>query len=98
MAERRMPILDASGTDWVQVDNAEASVLGNYWNAIHRFRDTGDSRGLNKFTDTTVAGRRLSVDLDEIEYWAAAGETNRHRRLRWLRSRPPSSKQPTTMD
>jgi hypothetical protein len=69
-----MPILTAQGRIWVDVGDREASVVGAYWNDVHRFRDTGDLGTLDRYAGVRIAGRLLEADPDEIEFWAAQGE------------------------
>jgi hypothetical protein len=69
-----MPVLRSDGLVWVEVDDREASVLGGYWNAVHRFRDSGELGELESFSRAIVGGLWLEVDPDQLEYWAAIGE------------------------
>jgi hypothetical protein len=73
---RLMRILTPSkGLVWVlPEDDEQASTLGSYWNDTHRFRDTGDTRGLARYAGRKVRGYPFETDPDEIEYWAAQGE------------------------
>lgn len=75
MADLRMPILTTNGRIWVEVENPiERSLVGSYWNAAHRYRDTGDLEPLDSFAGRQVAGHLLETDPDEIEFRAAQGE------------------------
>ena len=53
---------------------AEASDVGSYWNAVRHFVRTGDDSGLSYFEGVRIGEYELETDLQEIEYWAAAGE------------------------
>lgn len=57
----------------------QASLLGEYWAAVHKYVSTGDSSAIEKFKDKhiTDAGRKripLLTDLEEIDRQASAGE------------------------
>ena len=59
-------------------DSREASLVGKYWNAVHRYLSTGDASGLQKFRKKRVkeaSGKRilLLTDLDELGRQASAG-------------------------
>lgn len=76
MASERMPILTDDGQDWVEVDDPEErSLVGSYWNAIDRYKD-GDVDAVEPFSGVRIAGRLLVTDPDEIEFWAARGDTD----------------------
>jgi hypothetical protein len=71
----QMPALTNQGMVWIDVpDPIDRSLLGGYWNAVHRFRDTGDDRDLGRFAGLVIAGYELQTDLDEIEFWAYQGQ------------------------
>lgn len=59
-------------------DTREASILGDYWNAVDRYRDTGDASALKHFDGKHVIdadGKRvpLITDLKEIDRQGSAG-------------------------
>lgn len=59
-------------------DSREASHLGAYWAAVHRYLQTGDASRLNKFRGkkiTDTKGKKFSflTDLDELNRLASAG-------------------------
>jgi hypothetical protein len=59
-------------------DSRQASILGKYWNAVERYRDTGDASGLWEFKGKHVIdadGSRvpLLTDLRELDRQGAAG-------------------------
>ena len=75
MAQDRMRILIADGVGWVTPrGEAEASDIGTYWNAVRRYRRTGDDSGLWPYEGMQIAGHTLETDPDVIDYWAATGE------------------------
>ncbi len=77
LAYPRMPILTSEGQLWVEIsDPAERSLVGSYWNAAHRYRDDGELAQLDAYAGVRVAGRLLVTDPDEIEFWAARGDTD----------------------
>lgn len=70
-----MPILTSEGRVAVEDPSwEEASVIGQYWNAVIEFRDTGSIAGLEWFEGVEIAGQPLLTDPDEVEFWAAQGE------------------------
>lgn len=59
-------------------DSRQASLLGEYWAAVHKYLATGDSSGLTRFRRKRIAdgnGKRISLltDLDELDALGAAG-------------------------
>jgi|SRR5579862_9023558 len=59
-------------------DSAAATRVGQYWNAVRWFLDTGDGSKLRLFRKlqiTNADGNRISflTDLDELERLGAAG-------------------------
>lgn len=59
-------------------DSREASLLGEYWNAVDRFLRTGDSSGLQqlrkkRITDAGGKKIRLLTNLEELNRQASAG-------------------------
>jgi hypothetical protein len=59
-------------------DSRQASILGKYWNAVERYRDTGDASGLREFKGKHVIdadGMRvpLLTDLRELDRQGSAG-------------------------
>lgn len=56
----------------------DATLLGDYWNAVHLFLETGDDSKLRTFRGKSVAavdGSRVTLmtDLDELERLGSAG-------------------------
>jgi hypothetical protein len=59
-------------------DSRQASILGDYWNAVDRYRDTGDASVFKQFKGKHVIdadGKRvpLLTDLHEIDRQGSAG-------------------------
>ena len=59
-------------------DSRQASQLAEYWNAVHRYLETGDASALQKFrrtriTDATGTRVPLLTDLDELDRLGSAG-------------------------
>jgi hypothetical protein len=59
-------------------DSRQASLLGRYWNAVDRYRDTGDSSVLREFRGKYIidaSGKRaaLLTDLRELDRLGSAG-------------------------
>jgi hypothetical protein len=59
-------------------NSREASKAAVYWNAVHRYLDTGDSNAIRQFTDENLldaTGSRvpLLVDLEELDRLGGAG-------------------------
>jgi hypothetical protein len=59
-------------------DSRQATVIGEYWNAVHRYLSRGDAAELEKFRRKrvrTASGKRISLltDLDELGRQASAG-------------------------
>ncbi len=59
-------------------DSRQASTLGEYWNAVHRYLATGDSSGIKKFEGRhviDVEGKKvpLLTDLRELDRLGSAG-------------------------
>lgn len=70
-----MRILTGNGVQWVDVaTDAEASEIGSHWNAVRRYRRTGDDSDLWPFEGEQIAGHLPETDLDAIDFWAATGE------------------------
>ncbi len=58
-------------------DSRQASLLGQYWTAVERYRDTGDASALRKFrgkhiTDATGKRVRLLTDLRALDHLGSA--------------------------
>jgi hypothetical protein len=72
----RMRILARDeGVVWVTPEtDADASEIGSYWNAVRRYRRTGDDSDLWPFESEQIAGHAWETDLDAIDFWAATGE------------------------
>src|SRR5208283_2298283 len=77
---RPLLILDHGGRREIAVlDSRQGSLLGKYWNAVHRYLDTGDALALRKFqgehiTDANGTKHLLLTDLAELERQGNAGE------------------------
>ena len=59
-------------------DSRQASLLGKYWTAIERYRDTGDASALREFRgkhiiDATGKRVRLLADRGELDRLGSAG-------------------------
>jgi hypothetical protein len=60
------------------LDPKEASVIGRYWAAVHKYLETGDTSALHKIRRKTVTdadGKRVRLikDLAELDRLASAG-------------------------
>src|SRR5579864_7752915 len=73
---RHLPIATADGLKKdVRIRGSRtASLIGEYWNAVGVFRDTGEEEPLRKFTDFFPAGVRVLTDPTAIEALARRGE------------------------
>jgi soluble cytochrome b562 len=86
-----MRVLTPKGqqTLWVLEGSDDASNIGHHWNAIKRFRNTGERRDIERFKDVEITGidpdspdmenprvltLSLASDLDQIRKWAKQGE------------------------
>jgi hypothetical protein len=58
----------------VEVDPAEASLLGEYWNAVGHYWRTGDTTRLDALYGESVAGVVLETDPDVIDEFGRRGE------------------------
>lgn len=77
MTKPRMPILTSEGQIWVEIeDPTMRSDVGSYWNAVDRYKDEGELAQLDAFSGVRIVGRLLITDPDEIEFWAARGDTD----------------------
>jgi hypothetical protein len=59
-------------------DSRQASLLGKYWTAVERYRDTGDASALREFRrkyiiDTHGKRHRLLTDLRALDRLGSAG-------------------------
>jgi hypothetical protein len=59
-------------------DSRQASLLGKYWNAVERYRDTGDGSALREFRGKCIidaSGKRvpLLTDLHDLDRLGSAG-------------------------
>jgi anti-anti-sigma regulatory factor len=59
-------------------DFSQASLLGRYWAAVDRYRDTGDASALREFRgkyiiDTNGKQHRLLTDLRALDRLGSAG-------------------------
>jgi hypothetical protein len=59
-------------------DSRQATMIGEYWNAVHRYLTTGDATELERFRRKrvkTASGKRISLltDVDELGRQASAG-------------------------
>jgi len=63
------------GPVWITPEqDAEASEIGRYWNALRHYRRTGDDSRLWPFEGEQIAGHIWETDLDAIDFWAATGQ------------------------
>lgn len=76
---RILPIPSKKGLIEIALrDSRQASLIGEYWNAIDRYLATGDASGVKRFkkiriTDASGKRVRLLTDLDELRRQASAG-------------------------
>jgi hypothetical protein len=59
-------------------DSRQASLLGEYWTAVERYRDTGDTSALREFRGKYIVdadGKRdgLLTDLRALDHLGSAG-------------------------
>jgi hypothetical protein len=59
-------------------DSRQATILGEYWNAVERYRDTGDASALREFrrkyiVDASGKRHRLLTDLRVLNRLGSAG-------------------------
>jgi hypothetical protein len=74
MAEDEMRVLMTTGVEFLEVtDPTERSTVGQHWNAVRTYLNTGDDSRLRQFEGETVAVR-LETDLDTIDELARRGE------------------------
>lgn len=77
---RVMTVPTANGkTEIVLPDSRQATLLAKYWNAVHRYLNTGDAAGLEEFhgkkiTDANGNGFLLITDPAELKRLGFAGE------------------------
>jgi hypothetical protein len=76
VAKERMRMLaQDEGLVWVDItDDLEATDIGSYWNAVRRYRRSGDDSDLWPFEGAGVGLYSFETDLDAIDFWAATGE------------------------
>jgi hypothetical protein len=79
---RTLMIPTPQGTEEIGVRGlSTASLLGRYWSAVHRYYETGDTSGLQKFRGqsvTAVDGKKypLLTDLEILNRLGNAGEVS----------------------
>jgi hypothetical protein len=72
---RPMRLLTPDGTIAVDVRGSRvAATIGGYWNAVHHYLATGDTRPLQRYEGKRVGGVPLVTDPDVIEHVAHIGE------------------------
>ncbi len=72
---RPMRVLTADGPGEVEVRGSRAATtLGQYWNAVYHYLETGDTSRLDRFDGVRVAGATLTSDTGVIEHVANTGE------------------------
>jgi len=75
MPEDEMRVLTTDGVEYLEVrDPVERSVVGQHWNAVRTYLNTGDDSRLWQLEGETVAGKQLETDPDAIEEQARRGE------------------------
>lgn len=76
---RVLVMLDRKGLREIGLrDSRQASLLGKYWTAVERYRDTGDASGLREFRgkhiiDASGRRHRLLTDLRALDRLGSAG-------------------------
>lgn len=76
---RVLPLLDLQGLFEVATrDSRQATIIGKYWNAVDRYRNTGDASALQEFqgkyvTDSNGNRVPLLTDLDGLDRLGSAG-------------------------
>ncbi len=72
---RPMRLLTLDGTVAVEVRGSRvAATIGGYWNAVHHYLATGDTRPLQRYEGKRVGGVLLVTDPAVIEHLAHIGE------------------------
>ena len=78
-AQRLLVIPSRTGLREIGVrDSRQASLLGQYWTAVERYRDAGDGSALREFrgqhiVDASGKRVRLLTDLRELDRLGSAG-------------------------
>jgi hypothetical protein len=72
-----VPFADGVSMETI-TSSREASLLGKYWNAVKRYKHTGDVSHLDRFRgkEITVRGRKVALltDKDALDTLARSGE------------------------
>jgi hypothetical protein len=76
---RVLPLPTSKGSVEVAVrDSRQSSIIGRYWNAVDRYRDTGEASALREFRGKQIIDAdgkrvRLLTDLHELDRLGSAG-------------------------
>lgn len=77
MASPPIRVLSTLGVQFIPgLPQAEASLVGQHWNAVRAYLDFGDEGPLEQLDGATVAGVELETDLDSIEWHAVRGDVS----------------------
>lgn len=76
-ANPTLRILTTDGLEFVSgLNAAEASNVGSHWNAIRRYLEWGETKGLQHLQGVRVAGRILETRPEVIEWHATRGDVS----------------------
>jgi hypothetical protein len=68
MTRRGMRAITTDGPMWLpDLNDHDASLVGQHQNAVKRFLRYDDPTGLDRFRDVVVAGHRLETRLRQLE-------------------------------
>jgi AcrR family transcriptional regulator len=74
---RRVKVIGPEGPTWVDLRGSRvASTVGEYWNAVRAYLETGEEAGLARFRGLRVGGVELLTDPAAIEEVARRGEVS----------------------
>lgn len=76
MSAELMKMLTTSGIEVlaVEVGSDAASAIGQHWNAVKDFLNTGRRLDLEPFSSMRILGYKFATDSDWILRWAMRGE------------------------
>lgn len=76
---RKLKVPTRKGLREIAIRNSrQASQIGRYWNAVHRYLATGDAKALRKFKGIRMTDKNgdqvpLLTDLDDLDRLGNAG-------------------------
>lgn len=75
--QRPVRVLTRRGLEFVEgLSRQESTVVGQHWNAVRRYLESGEDRGLTRFDGVRVGGYQLETDIDAIEWHAVRGDVS----------------------